>query len=49
VPYGPGSGREVQITLLNTKTGVKKSMIVFIDDVNGAAVGNSVRILSSTL
>ena len=49
VPYGPGSGREVQITLVNTKTGVKKSMIVFIDDVNGAAVGNSVRILSSTL
>jgi len=49
VSYGPGSGREVQITLVNTKTGVKKSMIVFIDDVNGAAVGNSVRILSSTL
>ncbi len=49
VPFGPGSGREVQITLINTKTGVKKSMIVFIDDVNGASVGNSVRILSSTL
>ena len=49
VPFGPGSGREVQITLINTKTGVKKSMIVFIDDVNGASVGKSVRILSSTL
>ncbi len=49
VPYGPGSGREVQITLVNTKTGAKKSFIVFVDDVNGASVGKSTKILSSTI
>ncbi|CAB5046978.1 MAG: hypothetical protein F2927_01105 [Actinobacteria bacterium] len=48
-PYGAGTGRQVQITLVNTKTGAKKSFIVFIDDVNGASVGKSTKILSSTI